>query len=165
MRVLVAYGPAHGATADVAGLLAFVLRVEGFDAHARPAAEIGELGEADAVVVGGLVCTGRWNADARRFVRRHRTALTTRPVWLFSCGSSRECGPGTSLATQVQVLMRRIHARGHVGLDDRLPAIASRLGPAELTHHDHQDWLDPQQLARFARGIADELRREQPQPL
>ena len=165
MRVLVVYGPAHGATADVAGLLAFALRVEGFDAHARSATEVEHLSDVDAVVVGGLVCTGRWHADARRFVRRHRAALTARPVWLFSCGSSRECGPGTSLVTQVQVLMGRIHARGHAGLDERLPAIARQLSRAGPTHHDHEDWLDPQQLTRFARGIADELRREQPQPL
>ncbi|WP_329224500.1 flavodoxin domain-containing protein [Streptomyces canus] len=40
----------------------------------------------DAVVIGGAPYTGRLHKDARRFVRRHRRALTERPLRLLSSG-------------------------------------------------------------------------------
>lgn len=166
MRILVAYGPTCGSAAGIAELLAFALRAEGFEAHARPACEVDDLDDADAVVAGGPVCMGRWHGDARRFIRRHRAALTARPVWLFSCGSPEDCNPqdGVPLVTQVRVLMDRVHARGHAGIADHLSGVRQLPAATRAAQRQYDDWRDPEQVARFARQIAAELHRQQVQP-
>ncbi|MFJ9717093.1 flavodoxin domain-containing protein [Streptomyces sp. NPDC101213] len=85
-NVLVAYATKNGSTAQIAEAVAEVLRKEGLGAEARPAGSVTDVALYDAVVVGGGLYAGRWHKDARRFVRRHRRALTGRPVWFFSSG-------------------------------------------------------------------------------
>ena len=166
MRILVAYGPTCGSATGIAELLAFALRAEGFDAFARPAAEVDDLEDVDAVVAGGSVCMGRWHGDARRFVRRHRAALTQRPVWLLSCGSDEGCSPraGVALVTQVRTLMDRVNARGHAGIDAHLPGAVRLPTAAQPAQGQFDDWRDTEQVARFARQIAAELHQQQVQP-
>jgi menaquinone-dependent protoporphyrinogen oxidase len=40
----------------------------------------------DAVFLGGSLCMGRWHADARAFLRRHRAALEERALAVFALG-------------------------------------------------------------------------------
>ena len=40
----------------------------------------------DAVVLGAALYMFRWHKDARRFLSRHRNALTERPVAVFALG-------------------------------------------------------------------------------
>ncbi|WP_306334090.1 flavodoxin domain-containing protein [Streptomyces sp. KL118A] len=85
-KVLVAYGTTNGSTARIAEAIADVLRRNGLRAEAIPARSVADVGSYDGVVLGGALYAGRWHKDARRFARRHRRALATRPLWLFSSG-------------------------------------------------------------------------------
>ncbi|MFF5360262.1 flavodoxin domain-containing protein [Streptomyces scabiei] len=85
-NVLVAYGTTNGSTARIAETIAETLTKEGLTAEARPAESVVTLLPYDAVVVGGGVYAGRWQKNARRFLRRHRRELPLRPLWLFSSG-------------------------------------------------------------------------------
>ncbi|MEU1571264.1 flavodoxin domain-containing protein [Streptomyces collinus] len=114
--VLVAYGTTNGSTARIAEAIAEVLRKDGLTAEARPARSVDSVTSYDAVVVGGGLYAGRWQKDARRFVRRHRLALAERPLWLFSSGpldasaSERDIPP----VPGVKKTMDRLDAREHV---------------------------------------------------
>ncbi|MER7397406.1 flavodoxin domain-containing protein [Streptomyces sp. NPDC000151] len=122
-RVLIAY--AYGTKAEfthgIAEEIAAVLREDGFDTELRPAAEVVSVGPYDAVVLGGALHAHRWHRDARRFARRHAAQLRSRPVWLFSSGTSSASAsdpdvppvPGASRA------MNRAGARGHITFGGR----------------------------------------------
>ncbi|MER6032963.1 flavodoxin domain-containing protein [Streptomyces sp. NPDC001835] len=115
-RVLVAYGSTNGSTARIAETVAGVLREAGLAAEARPAGSVPGVVPYDAVVVGGALYAGRWQKNARRFVRRHRRDLAGRPVWFFSSGpldpsaSARDIPPEAG----VRRAMDRVDAREHI---------------------------------------------------
>ncbi|MFJ5775264.1 flavodoxin domain-containing protein [Streptomyces sp. NPDC093094] len=116
MKVLVAYGTTNGSTRRIAETIAGVLDAEGLTARAVPAGAVDDVTPYDAVVAGGGLYAGRWHKDTRRFVRRNRSALAERPVWLFSSGpldpsaSERDIPP----VPGVRKAMERIGAREHV---------------------------------------------------
>jgi menaquinone-dependent protoporphyrinogen oxidase len=114
--VLVAYGSTNGSTARIAEAIGEVLRKEGLTAEVRPAQSVESVTPYDAVVAGGGLYAGRWQKDARRFLRRHRRDLAERPLWLFSSGpldasaSERDIPPVPGVAKA----MDRLEAREHV---------------------------------------------------
>jgi len=85
-RALVTYASKHGSTREVAERVAEVMRGAGVDAEVMPAAEVGHLRGYDTVVLGGALYTGRLHQDARRFLARHREALSVRTVAVFAMG-------------------------------------------------------------------------------
>lgn len=86
--VLVAVAGKHGATAEIAGEIADVLRHElpAADVEVRDAADVGDLSRFDAVLVGSAIYMGRWLPAARHLVEHHRAPLAALPVWMFSSG-------------------------------------------------------------------------------
>jgi len=48
--------------------------------------DVDDVGRYDAFVIGGAAYMFHWLKEATRFVKRHRTALADRPVWMFSSG-------------------------------------------------------------------------------
>lgn len=114
--VLVAYGTTNGSTARIAEAVAKVLREDGLTVDVLPARSVASVASYEAVVVGGGVYAGRWQKDARRFLRHHRRALTGRPLWLFSSGpldasaSERDIPP----VPGVKRAMIRLDAKEHV---------------------------------------------------
>jgi menaquinone-dependent protoporphyrinogen oxidase len=86
MKVLVAYASRHGATAGIAERIAAGLRDAGVPAEACPVTDVADVGAYDAFVIGAAAYMFHWLKDATRFVQRHRTVLSNRPVWLFSSG-------------------------------------------------------------------------------
>ena len=86
MRVLVAYATRHGATRGIADRIGARLRDAGVDADVRPAADVRDAATYDAFVIGGAAYMFHWLKDAVELVRRNRSVLAQRPVWLFSSG-------------------------------------------------------------------------------
>ena len=86
MQVLVAYATRHGATRGIADRIGARLRDAGFDADVRPVADVHDAAAYDAFVIGGAAYMFHWLKDAVEFVKRNRSLLGERPVWLFSSG-------------------------------------------------------------------------------
>jgi menaquinone-dependent protoporphyrinogen oxidase len=84
--VLVAYATKHGSTRDVAEAVAERISAYGIATFVRPAGEVTSLDGYEGVVLGSAIYTGRLHADARRFLRRHRSGLVVRPFAVFAMG-------------------------------------------------------------------------------
>jgi menaquinone-dependent protoporphyrinogen oxidase len=84
--VLVGYATRYGSTQGVAEAIAATLRECGLEVDLRPAREVRTLAGYSAVVLGAALYMFRWHKDARRFLSRHRKALTERPVAVFALG-------------------------------------------------------------------------------
>lgn len=86
MQVLVVYESRYGATQGIAEQIAATLRHRGLEATLQPADHAGEPVGYNAAVIGSATYQSHWMKHATEFVRRNRTVLATRPVWLFSSG-------------------------------------------------------------------------------
>jgi menaquinone-dependent protoporphyrinogen oxidase len=84
--VLVAYATRYGSTQEVAEVVAATLRERGLAVDIQPAREVRSLEGYRAVVLGAPFYMFHWLKDARRFVSRHRAALSERPVAVFALG-------------------------------------------------------------------------------
>ena len=85
-EVLIAYATKHGSTHEVAEFVAAHLADVGVEAHTLPAHLVRSLDEYRAVVLGAPLYMGRWHHDARAFLRRFSSELTTRPLAVFALG-------------------------------------------------------------------------------
>jgi len=84
--VLVTYTTRYGSTQEVAAAIAATLREHGLKVEVQPASEIRTLEGYGAVVLGAALYIGQWHRDARRFLKRHRSALSERPIAIFALG-------------------------------------------------------------------------------
>lgn len=174
MKVLVAYASRHGATQGIAERIAETLRAAGLDAQARPAATVKDVGGYDAFVVGSAAYMFKWLGEASAFVRRFRSVLGTRPVWLFSSGpvgSEPVDAEGrdqkvAAIPKGIPELAAELGARDHhvfFGAYERdRPAIgfAERfmtLLPAKMEGLPEGDFRDWPEIEGWAAGIADAL--------
>ena len=85
-RVLVGYATRYGSTQEVAEAVAATLGERGLAVDLRPLKEVHSLEGYGAAVIGASLYMFRWHKDARRFLSRHRQALTQRPVAVFALG-------------------------------------------------------------------------------
>jgi menaquinone-dependent protoporphyrinogen oxidase len=167
--ILVAVAGKHGATADIAGEIAGVLRRElpAADVEVRDAADPGELGRFDAVLVGSAIYLGRWLPAARHLVERHRAQLAAVPVWMFSSGPLGDPPGAIDDLTEVTALGSTVAARGH-------RVFAGRLDLADLrwterlavraVHSPTGDFRDHDAIRAWAVEVAADLARLQSTP-
>jgi menaquinone-dependent protoporphyrinogen oxidase len=174
MHVLVAFASRHGATQGIAERIAETLRRSGVDADARPAASIRTLDGYDAFVIGSAAYMFHWLKDASDLVRRQRTVLRTKPVWLFSSGPT-----GTepldakgrdqkiaAIPREMPELQRTLNARDHrvffgayeldrtpIGLAERFVSLMPA-AKAAMPAGDFRDWPE---IEAWAADIAREL--------
>ncbi len=169
MNVIVVYTSRYGSTRGIAEFIAEKLREHGVQAEARSVDAAPDVEGYDAVVIGSAVYMEHWMKEAAEFVRRNRTVLAERPVWLFSSGPLR-LEPGTSPddpelePKEIGEFRETIHPRGHrvfsgaldpdrLGLQHRLirklPA-----GRALLPEGDLRNW---DEIEAWAGGIARAL--------
>src|SRR5436190_23036122 len=85
-RVLIAYGSKHGSTAETADRVAEMLREHGFEVDTTEASNVGDLGGYTSVIVAGSLYTGRWNSDARHFIKRFAPQLREMGTAIFAMG-------------------------------------------------------------------------------
>jgi menaquinone-dependent protoporphyrinogen oxidase len=84
--VLVAYATKHGSTREVGEAVAERLGAYGIATYVRPARDVADLDGYEGVVLGSAIYMGRLHADARRFLRRHRSGLAVRRIGVFAMG-------------------------------------------------------------------------------
>jgi len=84
--ILIAYATKHGSTREVADAVARTLGEEGLCVAVEPAATVRDLSGYHGVVLGAALYMGRGHADARRFLERHRAALSRMPFAVFGMG-------------------------------------------------------------------------------
>jgi menaquinone-dependent protoporphyrinogen oxidase len=162
MAILIVYGSKMGGTAGLADLLADALRDHGFEVGVMPADEVRDLGDPEAVIIGGALYANRWHKEARRFVRRHREALQQRPIWLFSSGPLDDSASTTELPITkgVEAAMVTTRARGHRTFGGALPSDAKGFPASAMAKEKAGDWRDPDAVARWADELAAALRAE-----
>lgn len=158
-RILVAYASRHGATAEIAGWIAERLRGAGLRASVRETREVDDLSGYDAVVLGGALYARRWPRDARRFVRRHRTALRGVPVWLFSSGPLDESAETNELppTRQVARLAARLDARGHATFGGAIQPTSGAMARSMAAKLDRTDFRNRELVNAWADRIARAL--------
>ncbi len=88
--VLVGYATRYGSTREVADAVATTLRESGLAAELQPVREVRTLEGYSALVLGAPLYMFRWHKDARRFLSRHRKAITERQVAVFALGPVHE---------------------------------------------------------------------------
>jgi menaquinone-dependent protoporphyrinogen oxidase len=165
-QVLVAYATKHGATEEIAEKIGEVLRQEGLPADVLPADQVGDLGAYEAVVLGSAVYIGQWRKEAARFLEANETALTGKPVWIFSSGPTGEGDPvelmqGWRFPGKLQPIADRIGTRDiaafHGALDaNKLNFIEKfMIKNVKAPIGDYRDW---EAISAWAGSIAEELR-------
>jgi menaquinone-dependent protoporphyrinogen oxidase len=161
MKVLVAYGSKRGGTAGLADMIGGELRRAGIEADVRPAHDVGSIHDVGAVVVVGALYASRWHRDARHFTRRYASQLRTLPVWLVSSGPLDDSAVDGAIppVRQVDALLRRIGARGHVTFGGRLEVGARGFPARAMARKLTGDWRDPDHVHRWVASIAGELVR------
>jgi menaquinone-dependent protoporphyrinogen oxidase len=170
MRILVAYGSTHGATAELATAIAEELSARGFPADVENAATVTDLAGYDAAVVGGSLYWDRWQPDARGLVERCAEQLRTMPVWLFSSGPTDGSAAGGSLAPvpEVQRLARDIDIAGHTTFGGLMKVAPGRLVRNFTPATRAGDFRDRDQVtewvARIAKGLRAHVTEGLPQP-
>ena len=154
-RVLVVVASRHGATREIAAVLARRLRrslpcpsggvpVALLPVHSRP-----DPAGHDAVVLGSPVYDGRWLPEAVAFTELRARALRTRPLWLFTSGlpgSAEGDDPAPEVCDDALRAAADLGARGHCSFSGRLePRLLSReerLHPSVRARRngDRRDW-------------------------
>jgi menaquinone-dependent protoporphyrinogen oxidase len=81
-KVLVAYATMAGSTGEVAEAVGEEIARSGAQVAVLPIGEIKQVGEYDAVVVGGPMIMG-WHREAKRFLRKNREAFCSIPLAVF----------------------------------------------------------------------------------
>ena len=87
--VLVAYATKYGSTQEVAEAVAATLRECSLQADLQPARKVKTVADYGAVVFGAPLYMFHWHKDARRFLSRHRDALTQLSVAIFALGPTK----------------------------------------------------------------------------
>jgi menaquinone-dependent protoporphyrinogen oxidase len=161
MRVLVASATRHGATGEIAEVIASTLTARGVNAELRRVEDVADLDGYDAVVLGSAVYIGKWLEPARQFAEDHAAKLAMRRTWLFSSGPLGEPPrPDAAHAVQVDDLIERTHAREHRLFDGKLdPYKVSFLERtvAKAVRAKAGDFRDWDAIHGWANSIADTL--------
>ena len=116
-RVLVTYATKYGATGEIAGKIADVLRDQGLEIDMIPAGEVNDLSPYRAAVIGSAVYMGRWRKDAVKLLMNNEKEFSGIAVWLFSSGPTERGDPvkltdGWVIPGKVRRVAERISARG-----------------------------------------------------
>lgn len=160
-RVLIAHASKHGATAEIAAIVAEVLRDEGHDVTISPADPSLDPEGFDTVVLGSAVYAASWRDEALGFARRHAPVLSRTRVWLFSSGPLGDtAAPIHGEPRQLAELHDLLRPEGHVvfgglfdpgrfGFVERSVVRAFKARPG-----DYRDW---DRIRDWAAGIAAAL--------
>jgi menaquinone-dependent protoporphyrinogen oxidase len=160
MNVLVAYASRHGSTQEIAEVIANEIEGTGHETSVVNLTEAPGIDGYDAAVIGSAIYVGQWQNEARQFVERHRNALQSMPVWLFSSGPiGEELFPKEEPPITPE-LMEKTGAIEHRSFAGKLDRSALGIGERVVSRvvrapeGDFRDWDD---IRRWARGVGETL--------
>jgi menaquinone-dependent protoporphyrinogen oxidase len=162
-KVLVAYASKRGSTAEIAHVIAAVLRESGHEADCSEAGAVTGLDGYDAVVLGSAVYMRRWRGDARHFLRKQRHALEQRPLWIFSSGPTGDPSKDNPSWTEPRHTMAKVEemgAREHVVFGGSMPREPHGRIEQSMVDNTPEEWRDRRDwdaIRAWARGIAGRL--------
>jgi menaquinone-dependent protoporphyrinogen oxidase len=164
MRVLVTWGSRRGGTEGIARIVSETLQREGHQAEILPPSQAARASGFEAAVVGGALYANRWHPAARHFVARHEKALRAVPVWFFSSGPLDDSAARGSIppTRQVEILMERVGALGHVTFGGRLVPDAHGFPAAAMAKKRAGDWRAPDRIQAWAAEIGRALPAARP---
>jgi menaquinone-dependent protoporphyrinogen oxidase len=159
MKVLVTAATRHGSTEEIAALIARVLRLRGMDTVEKRPADVEDVSDYDAVVLGSAVYAGRWLAPATSLVSRFRPQLADRPVWLFSSGpvGSPLAPAGALDASEVTTATGAIEHRLFAGRLDKSELGRLERAMVRMVRAAEGDYRDFGEVSQWAAEIADAL--------
>jgi menaquinone-dependent protoporphyrinogen oxidase len=101
----------------------------------------------------------RWHRDARRFVRRHASALRQVPVWFVSSGPLDASARTRELSAvpHVRKAMAAVGARGQVTFGGRLEPDAKGFPAHAMAKKQAGDWRDPEHVREWVDEVAAAL--------
>lgn len=160
MHVLVTAASRHGATAELAAVIAEQLAALGVSSDLQAPEDVAEVTGYDAVVLGSAVYAGRWLGSAKELVRRCGDQLSERPVWLFSSGPVGAPPKPDEDPVDAAAMVVATGAREHRVFAGRLDR--QRLGVAErlvvgMVRAPDGDFRDRDAVRQWAARIVDEL--------
>ncbi len=152
--ILIAYATRYGSTQEVAQAVGARFREQGLTVEVHRAREVRSLDGFDAVVVGAPLYLGSLLREARKFLKRHQTALSQMPVAIFALGpvhGGKELEDArTQLAANLakRPWLKPVTTEVFVGKYDlaklRFPDSLLAVLPASPLHgvpaHDGRDW-------------------------
>lgn len=167
VTVLVAYASADGSTAEIARFIGDELTRRGARVEVQSVTDLPDPAPWDAVVLGSAIHNMSWLPVADEYVRRFRSTLANKDIWLYSVGLGpalrgpigRRIGRATPRSTSE--LVRSVHPRDHqgfAGVFDRkhtsrlTRAIYRAIGGGR--YGDLREWG---QIRRWADDIAEAL--------
>jgi menaquinone-dependent protoporphyrinogen oxidase len=160
VKVLVSAASRHGATVEMAANIGAALQAAGHQVFVVAPDEVRRVDGYEAAVIGSGVYVGRWLEPAKDLVGRHKVALSTIPVWLFSSGPIGDPPKPVEEPVDAAPLVALVGAREHrtfPGMVDR-----KRLGFGEkalmaAVHAPEGDYRPWDQVEAWALGIAAAL--------
>jgi len=162
MRVLLAVASRHGATWEIGGCVAQVLRDRGHCADLVTPESVTSLDGYDAAVVGSAVYLTQLLPPARQLLSRLRPELAQVPLWLFASGLARPSSGARTTADLAQ-LSERLGARGFQLFRGRLErdglSFAERVAAAGVLNRegDHRDFEVVERWAAQIAGTLDQI--------
>jgi menaquinone-dependent protoporphyrinogen oxidase len=159
-RVLVTSASKHGATFDIADVIAGTLSRRGLEVVDQPIDEVRDVAGFDAAVIGSAVYVGKWMSEAVAFIDAHVDQLDEIPVWLFSSGPLGDPPKPEAEPVTIGELAAKIGARPHRIFPGRLES--SQLGLGEklivnMVRAPSGDFRDFRAVEAWANEIADTL--------
>lgn len=171
-RTLIAYASRAGSTAEVAEVVADVLRQSGIDVDVRSVRDVTDIAGYDSLVLGSAIWAGRPLPEMQRFVADQRDAMSVIPVAYFiQCDLLREYTPANrQIALGYLAALRKEKEPISIGMfagrrDFSTIHPLLRWALTRLLRLAEGDWRDWDQIKSWSATVASQLAQIEPHRL
>ncbi len=141
-KILVAHASKYGATAEIAEKIGEELKAAGFEVDTLPAKLVKDPSVYQDVILGVALYMGQWQKDAVNLLKTHKSALSAKPVYIFTSGPTGEGDP-------VEGVQGRLSP-------ENLKGVLDTIHPKEITVFGGK--VDPSKLNGFEKWIMNKVK-------